>query len=67
MLPPVISSGPECQTEVGSFHVYVLHLTEQASLPLPLELQALPSHLGSSAVEITECIWVVSKTWQGPL
>lgn len=28
-------------------------MTEQASLPLPFELQALPSHLGSSAVEKT--------------
>lgn len=65
MLPPVISSGPESQMKVGSFHACVWYLTEQASLPPPCELRALPSHLGSSAEEKTDSMlgmpWTFTK------
>lgn len=64
MLPPVISSGPETQMKVGSFHACVWCLTEQASLPPPCELQALPSHLGSSAEEKTDSICAVCMDFQ---
>lgn len=42
--------------KVDPFHASVSGLTEPGSLPLPFELQALPSHLGSSAVEKTDCV-----------
>lgn len=42
--------------KVDPFHAYVSGLTELVSLPLPFELQALSSHLGSSAVEKTDCV-----------
>ena len=66
MLPPMISSGPESQMKVGSSHACVWYLTEQASLPPPFELQALPSHLGSSTEEKTDYIQVMCQMWHGP-
>lgn len=61
----MISSGPESQMKVGSFHACVWYLTEQASLPPPCELQALPSHPGSSAEEKTDSMlgmaWTFTK------